>query len=135
MVKRHMIDAHRLERWGCLNDLVEQCVWFHCAQVPLTLRLSCGARAPQRLCPRPPARRLLQPVVSRSSCRSAVSDHLDPGLMWLPGVAPLAALVPAGHNPFGTAHVGRPSSVEAHSPLKRSCLLYVYLASTTSRSY
>src|SRR5207247_9438259 len=31
----------------------------------LTLRLSCGARAPQRFRPRPPARRLLQPVVSR----------------------------------------------------------------------
>src|SRR6266852_4851148 len=27
--------------------------------------LSCGARAPQPLCPRPPARRLLQPVVRR----------------------------------------------------------------------
>src|SRR5439155_23456571 len=32
-------------------------------QVHLTLRLSCGARAPQRFCPRPPARRQLQPVV------------------------------------------------------------------------
>ena len=31
----------------------------------LTPRLSCGARAPQPLCPRPPARRLLQPVVSQ----------------------------------------------------------------------
>src|SRR2546428_740355 len=30
--------------------------------VGLTLRLSCGARAPQRFRPRPPARRLLQPV-------------------------------------------------------------------------
>src|SRR3989475_6852595 len=75
MVKRHMIDAHRLERWGCLNDLVEQCVWFHCAQVPLTLRLSCGARAPQRLCPRPPARRLLQPVVRPPVTVSRVLTH------------------------------------------------------------
>src|SRR5438046_3097050 len=33
----------------------------------LTLRLSCGARAPQRLRHRPPARRLLQPVVRRRS--------------------------------------------------------------------
>src|SRR6267142_6267023 len=32
----------------------------------LTPRLSCGARAPQRLRPRPPARRLLQPVVRPS---------------------------------------------------------------------
>ena len=32
----------------------------------LTLRLSCGARAPQRLRHRPPARRLLQPVVRPS---------------------------------------------------------------------
>src|SRR3989441_8484185 len=32
-------------------------------QVRLTPRLSCGARAPQRFRPRPPARRLLQPVV------------------------------------------------------------------------
>src|SRR5882672_7465196 len=31
----------------------------------LTLRLSCGARAPQRLRHRPPARRLLQPFVRR----------------------------------------------------------------------
>src|SRR3989441_136476 len=33
--------------------------------VRLTPRLSCGPRAPQRLCPRPPARRLLQPLGRR----------------------------------------------------------------------
>ena len=39
----------------------------------LTLRLSCGARAPQRLRHRPPARRQLQPVVSRLAAIPALA--------------------------------------------------------------
>src|SRR2546428_13862890 len=37
------------------------------ATIRLTPRLSCGARAPQRLRPRPPARRQLQPVVRQNA--------------------------------------------------------------------
>src|SRR4029077_4788327 len=42
--------------------------------VALTLRPSCGARAPQRLRPRPPARRQLQPVVSRTATQDTPSN-------------------------------------------------------------
>src|SRR5882762_348046 len=44
-------------------ELGHQKTSFDYFAVALTLRLSCGARAPQRVRPRPPARRLLQPVV------------------------------------------------------------------------
>src|SRR2546427_13156861 len=48
-----------------IRHTIFDCAWSSavCSSVLLTLRLSCGARAPQRLRPRPPARRLLQPVV------------------------------------------------------------------------
>src|SRR6266704_3337406 len=56
---------------GSIENEADDCDWptsehvLHDIQRPvrLTPRLSCGARAPQRLRPRPPARRQLQPVV------------------------------------------------------------------------
>ena len=51
------------------------------SSVALTPRLSCGARAPQRLRPRPPARRRLQPVVRRHVDSASVCwspSHHDP---------------------------------------------------------
>src|SRR3989441_5193783 len=44
----------------------------------LTPRVSCGARAPQRLRPRPPARRLLQPVVRRPAKFAALGLGREP---------------------------------------------------------
>src|SRR6266436_3333506 len=44
----------------------------------LTPRLSCGARAPQRFRPRPPARRLLQPVVRRRPDSSSLGRKVKP---------------------------------------------------------
>src|SRR5436189_138161 len=52
-------DAYKRPEWR--NDFRHACRYLHLRR--LTLRLSCGARAPQRFRPRPPARRLLQPVV------------------------------------------------------------------------
>src|SRR5882672_7210136 len=55
---------YRFERSGSCDNFVKNLQVCHeCLLVRLTPRLSCGARAPQRLRPRPPARRQLQPVV------------------------------------------------------------------------
>src|SRR5882672_11882745 len=47
--------------WISVYDRLDKIMSAACVRI--TLRLSCGARAPQRLRHRPPARRLLQPVV------------------------------------------------------------------------
>src|SRR5437773_686600 len=61
-----LIDDRALSVGKLHRNLLEQ------PQVRITLRLSCGARAPQRLHPRPPAHRQLQPVVRHLLLQASV---------------------------------------------------------------
>src|SRR5437773_7786132 len=81
------IERHRAAEVVLSSHSATRCVTSR-PRLPFTFcppnaRLSCGARAPQRLHPRPPARCLLQPVARRHVAGRQFHDYCPPVNAWL----------------------------------------------------
>jgi|SRR5467141_3659724 len=97
--------------WSSVYDRLDKIVSAACVRI--TLRLSCGARAPQRLRHRPPARRQLQPVVRRRADHEKAGPQ---GPLRKPGAAMMQSVrsqAKYGHSTEPDLGVGRILSPQA----------------------